>query len=177
MHEELGRDHVELFGYRFADDRQRMAAAPAGATFQRVAVLDPGQMGGEELTPGTAARGLARQGHLGERLAGFRGGEVGLQVLLEQSQLAWIEPFGRGPEPPALKTGQFELEGLDQEGIFLHLGGQCQRHLTQVVVVVRKGIGKAYHGRYFTTGNLCRPRQIRLGRISVGVWTRRQSCP
>ena len=188
MDEELGRDDVELFGDGFADDRQCLAAGPAGAGLQFVAMFDPRQMGGQQLAPGTAAWGLARQGHLGERLAGFRGAEVGLQVLLEQPGLVRIEPFGRGPEPPAPETGQFELQGLDLDRLGLQFhrltairGEQGLGHVAQFVVAVRQGIGKANHGGYFTMRrtlkNRCSPRQIRLGRISTGVWTRRQSAP
>lgn len=76
---------------------------PAGATVQRMAVFDTGQVRGQDLAFfGTVTRGFARQGDLGKRLAGRHRGKIGFQVFLEESELVRMEPLGRGPKSPPL---------------------------------------------------------------------------
>ena len=75
---------------------------PAGATVQRMAVFDTGQVRGQDLAFGTVTRGFARQSDLGKRLAGRHRGKIGFQVFLEESELVRMEPLGRGPKSPPL---------------------------------------------------------------------------
>jgi hypothetical protein len=111
VHEKARRFHVQLRAHVFADLDQVLPALAALAGFRFVAVLDARQFRRQRLASGTLAPAL---GGLVVRLVELflDGGQVGVDLVLEQQALLAALDFAGLAEADAAMVGQYQGQRL-----------------------------------------------------------------